>query len=111
MDAAPGLMGSNPAADHLACSGRRSPLSPTFRRRLMITCDGLDQPCPGPEPDRLTTWRGYEVIYSFGWELDERKRLTVRKVPGHAWEAAVEDPEMSASVMRARAAPMNAATI
>jgi hypothetical protein len=42
------------------------------------------------EPGRLAARHGYQVTYSVGWELAARERTAIGKVPGPAWEAAID---------------------
>jgi hypothetical protein len=42
------------------------------------------------ELDRLASRHGYQVTYSVGWALGARERDAIGKVPGTAWEAAID---------------------
>jgi len=88
----PGSAGSNTAADHLRLLGDAiTALPPALRRKLMITCDGAGAShALVRELDRLASRHGYQVTYSVGWELGAREKAAIGKVPGTAWEAAVD---------------------
>ena len=64
---------------------------PAHRRRLMVTVDGA-----GASHDlvtrlgKLAAWRGYQVIYSVGWELGKREKAAITQVPEQAWQIAVD---------------------
>jgi Transposase DDE domain group 1 len=87
-----GSAGSNTVADHLAVlEAAITALPPAFRRRLMVTADGAGA-SHGliTRLDKLASRRGYQLIYSVGWELGERERAAIAKVPGQAWQIAVD---------------------
>jgi hypothetical protein len=88
----PGSAGSNTAADHLAVlDAGITALPPGFRRRLMVTCDGAGASHDLiARLDKLATRRGYQVIYSVGWELGGRERAAIGAVPAAAWQIAVD---------------------
>ena len=88
----PGSAGSNTAADHLCLLGDAiTALPPALRRRLMVTCDGAGAShALVSELDRLASRRGCQLVYSVGWELGEREKAAIGKVPGAAWEIAVD---------------------
>jgi Transposase DDE domain group 1 len=89
----PGSAGSNTAADHLAVlDAAIAALPPAFRRRLMVTVDGAGASHDLiARLDKLATRRGYQVIYSVGWELGERERAAITAVPAQAWQIAVDE--------------------
>jgi hypothetical protein len=88
----PGSAGSNTAADHLRLLREAiEALPPALRRRLMVTCDGADASHDlVKELDRLARRHGYQVTWSVGWAQGAREQAAVGKVPGTAWEAAVD---------------------
>jgi hypothetical protein len=88
----PGSADSNTAADHLQVMGEAiAALPPAFRRKLMVTCDGAGASHGLVKHlDKLASRRGYELVYSIGWALDERKKAALALVPQTAWEAAID---------------------
>jgi len=87
-----GSAGSNTVADHLqVLADAIGALPPAFRRRLMVTADGAGA-SHGliARLDKLAARRGYQLIYSVGWELGERERTAIRLVPQTAWQIAVD---------------------
>ena len=87
-----GSAGSNTAADHLkVLADAIAALPPGYRRRLMATADGAGA-SHGliTRLDELAARRGYQVIYSVGWELGERERAAIGLVPEAAWQIAVD---------------------
>jgi hypothetical protein len=88
----PGSAGSSTAADHLLLLGEAvAALPPGLRRRLMVTSDGAGAShALVKELDRLASRHGYQVTYSIGWELGARERAAISRVPGPAWEAAID---------------------
>jgi Transposase DDE domain group 1 len=88
----PGSAGSNTAADHLTIvDAAITALPPAFRRRLMITCDGAGAShALIARLDTLAARRGYQLIYSVGWELAARERAAIAAVPARAWQIAVD---------------------
>jgi hypothetical protein len=89
----PGSAGSNTAADHLAVlDAAIAALPPAFRRRLMVTCDGAGAShALITRLDTLAARRGYQVIYSVGWELGAREKSAIAAVPAGAWQIAVDE--------------------
>jgi Transposase DDE domain group 1 len=87
-----GSAGSNTAADHIAITDAAiAALPPGLRRNLMITCDGAGFSHKLLEHlDKLARRRGHTLIYSAGWELDDREKAAIRLVPHDAWEIAVD---------------------
>jgi hypothetical protein len=88
----PGSAGSNTAADHLRLLGVAIAASPpALRRKLMITYDGAGAShALVRELNRLASRHGFQVTYSVGWELGAREKAAIGKVPGTAWEIAVD---------------------
>ncbi|MGH3408579.1 MAG: transposase [Streptosporangiaceae bacterium] len=87
-----GSAGPDTAADHVAVvDAAIAALPPAFRRRLMITCDGAGA-SHGlvARLDKLAARPGYQVIYSVGWALGEREKAALRRVPGQAWQIAID---------------------
>ena len=87
-----GSAGSNTAADHLAVlKDAVAALPPTFRRRLMVTCDGAGASHDLiAHLDKLAARPGHHLTYSVGWELGEREKAAIRPVPEAAWQIAVD---------------------
>jgi hypothetical protein len=86
-----GSAGSNTTADHIAVvNASIAALPPAFRRRLMVTCDGAGA-SHGliAHLDKLASRRGYQLVYSVGWELGEREKRAIRLVPAQAWQIAI----------------------
>jgi len=88
----PGSAGSNTTADHLTVLDDAITAVPAkHRRRLMVTCDGAGASHGLIEHlDELARRRGHQLIYSVGWELGDRERRALARVPGEAWQAAVD---------------------
>jgi len=88
----PGSAGSNTTADHLTVLDAAIAAVPArHRRRLMVTCDGAGASHGLIERlDELARRRGHQLVYSVGWELGERERRALARVPGEAWQAAVD---------------------
>ncbi len=87
-----GSAGSNTVADHLAVlDAAITALPPAFRRKLMVTCDGAGA-SHGliTRLDKLARRPGYQLTYSVGWELAERERRAIAKVPETVWQIAVD---------------------
>jgi hypothetical protein len=87
-----GSAGSNTAAGHRAVlDAAIAALPPAFRRRLMVTCDGAGA-SHGliTRLDELASRRGYQLIYSVGWELGERERAALRLAREETWQIAVD---------------------
>ncbi|MGH3272774.1 MAG: transposase [Streptosporangiaceae bacterium] len=61
------------------------------RRRLMVTCDGAgaSHGLIG-RLDELAARPGHQLVYSVGWELGERERRALHRVPEQAWQIAVD---------------------
>jgi hypothetical protein len=87
-----GGAGSNTVADHLeVLDAAITAVPPAFRRRLMVTCDGAgaSHGLIG-RLDALASRPGRELIYSVGWELGERERAAICRVPEAAWQIAID---------------------
>jgi hypothetical protein len=87
-----GSAGSNTAADHIGLvDASVAALPPAYRRNLMVTVDGAGFSHKLLEHlDKLASRRGHTLIYSCGWELDQREKAAIRLVPEHAWEIAID---------------------
>ncbi len=87
-----GSAGSNTVADHLQIlEASVAALPPPFRRKLMVTCDGAGAShALIARLDTLAARRGYLLTYSVGWELGERERRAITRVPAAAWQIAVD---------------------
>jgi Transposase DDE domain group 1 len=88
----PGSAGSNTTADHLQVLGDAITAVPAkFRRRLMVTADGAGASHGLIERlDELARRPGRQLVYSVGWELGERERRALARVPQQAWQAAID---------------------
>jgi Transposase DDE domain group 1 len=88
----PGSAGSNTTTDHLTVLDAAIAAVPAkHRRRLMVTADGAGASHGLIERlDELARRPGRQLIYSVGWELGERERRALRRVPPQAWQAAVD---------------------
>jgi hypothetical protein len=88
----PGSAGSNTTADHLQVLGDAITAVPArYRRRLMVTCDGAgaSHGLIG-RLDELARRPGHQLVYSVGWELGDRERRALHRVPAQAWQIAVD---------------------
>jgi Transposase DDE domain group 1 len=88
----PGSAGSNTTADHLTVLDAAITAVPArHRRRLMVTCDGAgaSHGLIG-RLDELAARPGHQLVYSVGWELGDRERYALRRVPERAWQIAVD---------------------
>ncbi len=57
----------------------------------MVTADGAGASHGLIERlDALAARRGYQLIYSVGWELGERERAAITAIPGDAWQIAID---------------------
>jgi hypothetical protein len=88
----PGSAGSNTAADHITVLGEAiAALPPKYRRRLMVTCDGAGASHDLiAHLDALASRPGHQLVYSVGWELGKREKTAITRVPGQAWQIAVD---------------------
>ena len=88
-----GSAGSNTIADHLEVLDAAITALPPC---LPAAADGHLRmgrgPATGsiPRLDALAARRGYQLIYSVGWELGERERTAITAVPHDAWQIAVD---------------------
>jgi Transposase DDE domain group 1 len=88
----PGNAGSNTVVDHIAVlTAAITQIPAPFRRDLLITCDGA-----GATKDLLThvtalnAVPGRRVHYSVGFDLDERARTAIRRVPPALWQHVID---------------------
>jgi Transposase DDE domain group 1 len=88
----PGSAGSNTAADHIrVLDAAITALPPGYRRRLMITCDGAGASHDLVRRlDELASRRGYQVSWSVGWDLGQREKDAITRVPPQAWQIAID---------------------
>jgi hypothetical protein len=87
-----GGAGSNTVADHLrVLEDSIAALPPEHRRQLMVTCDGAGA-SHGliARLDELAARPGYQLTYSVGWDLGARERTAICRVPGGAWQVAID---------------------
>jgi hypothetical protein len=78
-------------ADQKDAFGQVAALPPAYRRNLMITVDGAGFSHNLIEHlDKLAARRGRTLIYSAGWELDQREKAAITLVPEQAWQIAVD---------------------
>ena len=88
----PGNAGSNTGSDHVKVLDEAIRQIPApYRRRLLITIDGAGA---GHEiVDHITALnarRGFQVHYSIGFDLDERARKAITRLPQDGWEPALD---------------------
>lgn len=89
-----GNAGSNTGADHVkVLDAAIAQIPATHRRDLLVTIDGAGA---GHQiVDHLTTLNarsGHKVAYSVGFDLDERARQAINRLPAGIWEPAL-DPD------------------
>jgi hypothetical protein len=92
----PGNAGSNTGADHVkVLDAAIAQIPAPFRRDLLVTIDGAGA---GHEiVDHITALntatvhggRGRKVEYSIGFDLDERNRAAISRLPAGIWEPAL----------------------
>lgn len=90
-----GGAGSNTTADHTEVLDEALGQIPArYRRDLLITVDGAGASHGLVDHiSRLNSRPGYRVHYSIGWELGERERVALSRIPAtHAWDAVL-DPD------------------
>lgn len=82
-----GNAGSNTAADHITVLDEAiGQVPPKYRQNLLITVDGA-----GASLDlvrhvtKLNAKPGHRVHYSIGWDLGQRERDAITRVPARAW--------------------------
>jgi len=86
-----GSAGSNTVADHIeVLTAAIAQIPGRYRRDLLVTCDGA-----GATKDLLAHLTalaspGRRVEYSVGFDLDERARAVIAKVPAAAWQPALD---------------------
>jgi Transposase DDE domain group 1 len=82
-----GAAGSNTTTDHIEVLDEAITQIPArYRRDLLITIDGAG--ASHGLVDHITTLNsrpGYRVHYSTGWDLGERERAALGRVPKNAW--------------------------
>lgn len=88
----PGNAGSNTGSDHVKVLDEAIRQIPArYRRRLLVTIDGAGA---GHEiVDHITALnarRGFQVHYSVGFDLDERARKAITRLPEEGWEPALD---------------------
>lgn len=88
----PGNAGSNTASDHIEVLDEAiAQLPAAHRRDLLVTVDGA-----GATLDlirhisALNAAPGHRVHYSVGFDLDERARSAIGRVPARAWQAVCD---------------------
>ena len=88
----PGNAGSNTASDHIEVLDRAIAQVPAaHRRRLLITVDGAGAShALVNHLAALGTRPGHQVIYSVGFDLDERARTAVAAMPAAGWDTAID---------------------
>lgn len=89
-----GNAGSNTGTDHIKVLDAAITQIPwPHRRDLLVTIDGAGA---GHQiVDHITAWNarhGYTVQYSVGFDLDDRARTAISKLPAGSWEPAL-DPD------------------
>lgn len=89
-----GNAGSNTGTDHVKVLDAAIAQIPwPHRRNLLVTIDGAGA---GHQiVDHITAWNarhGYRVEYSIGFDLDDRARTAINKLPTGSWEPAL-DPD------------------
>jgi hypothetical protein len=79
-------------ADHLeVLDAAITAVPPAWRRRLMVTCDGAGASHGLIERlDALAARPGHQLTYSAGWDLGERERAAIGRVPETAWQIAID---------------------
>lgn len=87
-----GNAGSNTGTDHVKVLDAAIAQIPTAHRRdLLVTIDGAGA---GHQiVDHLTALnarRGHKVHYSIGFDLDERARTAIARLPARIWEPALD---------------------
>jgi hypothetical protein len=87
-----GSAGSNTTADHLEVLDAAISQIPTkYRRDLLITVDGAGASHGLIQHiTALNTKPGRRVHYSVGWELGERERVAIGRIPKTAWQTALD---------------------
>lgn len=87
-----GSAGSNTTADHIeVLDAAIAQIPAQYRRDLLITVDGAG--ASHGLVNHITTRNskpGRRVHYSVGWELGERERAAIGRVPTHAWDRVLD---------------------
>jgi hypothetical protein len=87
-----GSAGSNTTSDHIEVLDEAIAQIPArYRRDLLITVDGAG--ASHGLVDHITTLNrrpGYRVHFSIGWDLGERERVAIGRVPNNAWAAVLD---------------------
>jgi Transposase DDE domain group 1 len=88
----PGNAGSNTAADHIeVLDAASAQIPPKHRRNLLITCDGAGSTLDlVRHVSALNEVEGHQARHSVGFDLDERGRAAIRKVPERVWEHVLD---------------------
>jgi hypothetical protein len=88
----PGNAGSNTAADHIAVLGAAIAQVPVrYRRTMLVTCDGAGAThALVAHITGLSARPGCRVHYSAGFDLDERVRAVLPRLPQTAWMPALD---------------------
>jgi hypothetical protein len=82
----------NTAADHIeVLNAAIEQIPPGRRRNLLITCDGAGSTLDLVRHISALGQRpGHQVHYSVGFDLDERGREAITKVPERVWEHVLD---------------------
>lgn len=88
----PGNAGSNTASDHIDVLDQAIAQIPAaHRRRLLITVDGAGAShALVNHLHTLNARPGHQVIYSVGFDLDERARTALATMPDTGWDTAID---------------------
>jgi hypothetical protein len=88
----PGRAGSNTAADHLEIVDAAIAAVPAkLRRRLVVSVDGAGASHVLIDHlDALSRRPGRQLWWTCGWELGERERRALGKVPQQVWQVAID---------------------
>ena len=83
--------GSNTAADHIAIIDAAIAAIPAnYRRNLLITIDGAGSSHAVVEHlEKLNARAGWSVSYTVGFDLDERARVAIARMPADGWQPAL----------------------
>jgi hypothetical protein len=88
----PGRAGSNTATDHIAVVDEAIDAVPArHRRRLLISVDGAGASHELINHlDKLARRPGHQLWWTSGWDLSERERHAITKVPERVWQVAID---------------------
>jgi Transposase DDE domain group 1 len=88
----PGNAGSNTAPDHIeVLNAAIAQIPPAHRRNLPITCDGAGSTLDLVRHiSALNDRPGHQAHHSVGFDLDERGRAAIEKVPERVWEHVLD---------------------